>query len=63
MGRISMENLVATVEKKMEDAQMEAREKLTVLIKRAKTEDPLFFSIPFNPFNTEVPLPSYPHLT
>jgi len=53
MGRISLEHLVATVEKSMECAQMEAREKITQVVTKARKEDPSFFALPYNPFNLE----------
>jgi len=43
MGKISLENLVANVEGQMANAQLEAREKISVAVQRAKKEDPLFF--------------------
>jgi hypothetical protein len=52
MGRVSLELLVHTVDNAIKRDHLEAREKIFELIKKARKEDPEFFEIPFNPFNT-----------
>eukprot|EP01114_Cavostelium_apophysatum_P010212 TRINITY_DN236_c1_g2_i1.p1 TRINITY_DN236_c1_g2~~TRINITY_DN236_c1_g2_i1.p1 ORF type:complete len:137 (+),score=30.52 TRINITY_DN236_c1_g2_i1:70-480(+) len=50
MGRISLEQIVYTVDRQIEQDQVEARNKIFELILAAKKEDPPFFEIPYNPF-------------
>jgi len=54
MGRVSLEQLVWTIDKAVERDQLEARDKIYEAVKRATKDDPAFFEIPFNPFNHEV---------
>jgi len=53
MGRLSLEQLVWTIDKDIERFQVEAREKVLRAVRKAKTEDPAFFDIPYNPFSAE----------
>jgi len=48
-----MDCLVQTIEQQIQLHQDVARARILELIKRARTEDPNFFKIPFNPFNAE----------
>mmetsp|Transcript_15845 Transcript_15845/g.22064 ORF Transcript_15845/g.22064 Transcript_15845/m.22064 type:complete len:137 (-) Transcript_15845:217-627(-) len=51
MGKLSIDFLIADVDQTIEKYQLETRAKIYALVKRAKTEDPAFFNIPYNPFN------------
>jgi len=53
MGRLSLQQLVYSIDKAIENQQLEAREKISEVVRRAKKEDPIFFEIPYNPFNPE----------
>jgi hypothetical protein len=50
MGRFSIEQLVSTLEKRVEDVQQDAIQRIMQAVQKARTEDPAFFEIPFNPF-------------
>jgi len=54
MGRVSLEQLVWTIDKAVERDQLEARDKIYEAVKRATKDDPTFFAITFNPFNHEI---------
>jgi len=53
MGRVSLEQLVKTIDDTIAREQEEAKKKIYDIVVRAKKDDPQFFEIPFNPFSDE----------
>jgi len=50
MGKLSLECVVNNIDRAIQSHQLRARQQIFELVRRAKTEDPAFFDIPFNPF-------------
>ncbi len=54
MGKLSLDTAIYHAYQQITEIQTEAKEKVAFIIRNAKSNDPAFFEIAYNPYNSEV---------